>query len=72
MVLVHEETQRVARYCFSSRRGTTASKHAVLEEETHYVGTLGELLADGLLDHARARKADQGAGSAMLRSPSMA
>ena len=44
----------------------------MLEQELGALEALGELLADGLLDHAGTSEADERFGSAMFRSPSMA
>ena len=46
--------------------------HAVIPEIFRPLETRRQLLADGLLDHARAGKADQRAGSAIWTSPSIA
>ena len=47
-------------------------EHAVLEQEFAALEAFGQLLTDGLFDDAGAGEADQGPGSAMLKSPSMA
>ena len=44
----------------------------MLHQKLAALETFGEFLADGLLDNPRTGETDQGAGLAMLRSPSMA
>ena len=49
-------------YDFSCRAVHHGVQHAVLQQEFAALEALGQLLADGLLDHARAGESDQRAG----------